>query len=151
MGRNNKYQTHVLPHLEDIPKWYETMSETQIAKKLGIARSSWENYKTKYPELVNCLKKGKDILVEELRDSLRAKAKGYYYTETKDKYEPNENGELMLVERVELRKYAAPDTGAIHLLLKNLDEDWRNDDYKTMKMKEQDLELKKQKVEDEAW
>lgn len=149
MGRKNKYETHVKPYLKDIPKWYETMTEGQIAKKLGIAPSTFELYKTKYPELIDCLSQGKEILIDDLKDSLRKKARGFTYTETKRTYMENEAGEQVGVVRVEsTEKYAAPDTGAIHLLLKNLDNDWRNDDKATMDLKREKLELEKQKSED---
>ena len=44
-----------------------------------------------------------------------------------------------------------PDVAAIHLLLKNLDDDWRNDDRPTMRLKMQKLELEKTKIENESW
>ena len=80
MGRKNKYETNVKPHLAEIPKWYETMTEGQIASKLGVSSSSWENYKNTYPELLQCLRQGKDFLIEELKSTLKKKALGYEYT-----------------------------------------------------------------------
>ena len=151
MGRKNKYESNVKPFLDQIPKWYETMTEGQIAKKLGISTASFENYKLKYPELVACLQRGKEILVDDLKDSLRKKAKGFSYIETKRTYLENELGEQVGAVKVEqTEKYAPPDTGAIHLLLKNLDENWRNDDAETMKLKREKLELDKSKAE-ETW
>lgn len=152
MGRKNKFESNVRPFLNEIPKWYETMTEGQIAKKLGISVASFENYKIKYPELVDCLRKGKDVLVDDLKDSLRKKAKGFYYTETKRTFLENELGEQIGTVRVEqTEKYAAPDTGAIHLLLKNFDESWTNDDKTTLDLKREKLELEKQKAEGESW
>lgn len=151
MGRKNKFETHVKPHLGEIPKWYETMTEGQIAKKLGIAPSTFELYKTKYPELVESLCQGKEILADDLKDSLRKKAKGYYYTETKRTFIENESGEQIGSVKVEqTEKYAAPDTGAIHLLLKNIDDHWRNDDKVTVDLKRKKIELDEQKME-ESW
>lgn len=156
MGRKNKYESHVRPYLADISKWYENMTENQIAKRLGISVASFENYKIKYPELVACLCKGKELLVDDLKDSLRRKAKGFYYTETKRTYVviKNDEGKEEIVGAIKVEqteKYAAPDTGAIHLLLKNLDADWRNDDQATLDMKREKLELDKQKAENESW
>lgn len=151
MGRKNKYESNVKPFLDQIPTWYETMTEGQIAAKLGVSVASFENYKIKYPELVACLSRGKEILVDDLKDSLRKKARGFYYTETKRIYVEGVNGERVGSVRVEqTEKYAAPDTGAIHLLLKNLDADWRNDDQATIDLKREKLELDKQKIE-ESW
>lgn len=149
MGRRNKYETHVKPHLNDIMHWYEDSTEAQIAKKLGISVASFENYKTTYPELVECLKAGKETLIEELKDSLKKKAKGFRYTETK-KIIRNVNGQkTQIIE--EYDRYSPPDTGAIHLLLKNLDDSWRNDDQTTIDLKKQKLELERQKAENDNW
>lgn len=156
MGRKNKYETHVKPYLADITRWYQDMTERQIAKKLGISVASFENYKIKYPELKECLKTGKETLVDDLKDSLRKKAKGFHYKETKRTYIliKDENGVEQISGEIkveEAEKYAAPDTGAIHLLLKNLDEDWHNDDQATLKLKQEQLELAKQKAENADW
>lgn len=152
MGRNSKYKTHVEPHLDEIPTWYEALTEGQIAKKLGISTASFENYKNQYPELVEALRKGKTILADELKDSLRRKAKGFYYTETKRTYVEDEDGQRVGEAKVEMtEKYAAPDTGAIHLLLKNIDPNWKNDDQATLALKREKLELEKQKAEAANW
>ena len=148
MGRKNKYESNVKPYLSEIPKWYETMTEGQIAKKLGISVASFENYKIKYPELVDCLRAGKEILADELKDGLRKKAKGFYYTETKRTFVEIDGVASGAVKVEETKKYAAPDTGAIHLLLKNIDPEWRNDDQTTIDLKKEKLELDKQKTED---
>ena len=71
MGRNNKYQTHVRPFLKDIPEWYETLTEAQIARKLGVSVASFENYKNQYEELREALKNGRETLVEDLKASLK--------------------------------------------------------------------------------
>ena len=154
MGRNNKYETHVKPFLADIPKMYETMTEGQIADKLGVSSTSFEKYKTLYPELVECLRQGKEILSDDLKDTLRKKANGFYYTETKETYieVEKEDGSREKVGEIKVEKtekYAVPDTGAIHLLLKNIDDDWRNDDKATFDLKKEKLEIEKQKSESE--
>lgn len=151
MGRKNKYETHVQPYLKEIPKWYETMTEGQIAAKLGVSKSSFENYKNAYPELRECLKHGKEVLIEELRSTLKKKALGYFYNEVKEKVEPDKYGEMVVVEMTVTRKHVIPDLGSIHLLLKNLDETWHNDDEVTLSIKREQMELAKQKAETEAW
>ena len=149
MGRKSRYETHVKPFLAQITEWYELLTEEQIAKKLGISVASFENYKKKYPELQECLKNGKEHLIEELKSTLKKKAKGFYYEETKT-YIRQENGkEVKTIEKN--KKYAQPDTGAIHLLLKNLDENWRNDDRATYELKREKMELEKQKAEADNW
>lgn len=151
MGRKDKYETHVKPRLNEIAEWYGTMTEREIAKNLGISTASFENYKIRHPELKSYLQKGKEILIGELKTSLKKKAKGFYFKETKRTY-IEVNGEITSEIKVEeTEKYAAPDTGAIHLLLKNLDPEWRNDDQITIDMKREKMELEKEKAENIEW
>ena len=148
-GRKNKYETHIKPYLKKIPKWYLTKTETQIANELGITIQSWIKYKNQYPELAECLQTSKEDLVDELKGILKKKAQGFYYTE-KTKTVIKEGGkESKKIEEKE--KYSQPDTGAIHLLLKNLDPEWRNDDKQTMELKRQQVEIMKQKAEAAEW
>lgn len=150
MGRKNKYESHVKPYLKQIQEWYGDLDERQIAvEKLGIAVSTFENYKKKYPELQEALKKGKQTLIGDLKASLKKKAKGFYYEETKTCIREEGGKQVKVVEKY--KKYAQPDTGAIHLLLKNLDEDWHNDDQSTIDLKRKQLELTERKVEQNEW
>ena len=149
MGRKNKYETNVKPHLKDIPKWYETMTEAQIAKKLGVSVASFEIYKNNYPQLRDCLKSSKDSLIEDLKATLKMTAKGFKYTETKKTIREIDGKKVKIIEEYE--KYSQPDTGAIHLLLKNLDKDWHNDDKQTIEIKRKQLELNERKIDQDEW
>ena len=149
MGRKSKYETHVQPYLEDIEEWFELLNEGQIAKKLGVSVAAFETYKNKYPELKEALKKGREHLVEELKGTLKKKAQGFYYEETKTYIKQEGEKEVKTIEKY--KRYAQPDTGAIHLLLKNLDDTWRNDDRTTIELKQQKMDLEKQKAEDNNW
>lgn len=150
MGRKNKYETHVKPYLNQIQEWYGELDERQIAvDRLGIAVSTWEKYKKQYPELREVLKKGKQELVSELKTSLKKKAKGFYYEETKTCIREVDGKQVKVIEKY--KKYAQPDTGALHLLLKNLDNDWHNDDKTTIDLKKKQLELNERKIEADEW
>ena len=149
MGRKNRYETHVKPYLSEIQEWYQLLTEEQIAKKLGISVASFENYKRQYPELKGTLQNGKQILIEELKDTLKQKAKGFHYKETKKTIREVDGRRTQVIE--EYDRYSPPDTGAIHLLLKNIDDSWRNDDKATMDIKREKLELEKQKAENDNW
>lgn len=146
MGRKDRYESHVKPRLEEIRAWYQLCTEAQIAKKLGISMTTFGRYKREHPELREVLKEGRETLVEDLKLNLKKKAQGYYYEETKTVIRQEGEKEVRVIEKY--KRYAHPDTGAIHLLLKNLDDDWRNDDKPTMEMKRQHLQLAKQKAED---
>lgn len=149
MGRKSRYETHVLPYIDKVREWIQLLTEDQIAKRLGVGHTSLQKYKKEHPELAQALKEGREELVENLKMTLKKKAQGFYYEETKTVVKQEDGAEVKIIERY--KKYAQPDTGAAHLLLKNLDESWRNDDAETMKLKRDRLELDKQKAEDAAW
>ena len=149
MGRKDLYAEQVAPRLEEIKEWIGITGEKEIAKKLGIASSTFEKYKKDHPELRDALKKGREALVEDLKVSLKKKAKGFSYSEEKTVTKVEDGVVTTVTEKYE--KYSPPDTGAIHLLLKNLDPKWRNDDRETMDLKHEKMELEKKKAEDETW
>lgn len=148
-GRKGRYETHVQPYLNDVSEWYGEITEEQIANRLGVSQASFERYKKQYPELQEALKNGRDTLVGELKASLKKKAKGFYFEETRTSIREENGKQIKVVEKT--KRYAQPDTGAIHLLLKNLDPEWRNDDAATMELKKNKAELERQKVEAENW
>ena len=150
MGRKGRYETHVKPYLANISEWYQDMDERQIAvERLGIAVSTFEKYKKEHPELCEALHKGKEQLITELKSALKKKAKGFTYEEKKHTIRDEGGKKVSIIEKY--TKYAPPDTGAIHLLLKNIDPTWTNDDQTTIDMKREQLELAKQKAENENW
>ena len=125
-GRKTKYDTHVVPYLKRIPSWRKQgMTEEQVADKLDIAYSTLNLYKNKYSEFSEALKKGKEELIEELKDSLYKKAMGYEYEETETWLEEVDGVQKKRVKR--MKKVAHPDTGALAFALKNLAPDeWRD-------------------------
>ena len=145
-GRPNKYETHVKPRLKEIEKFCTYMTEKQIAETLGVAYSSFCEYKNKYPELLESLKKGRESLVLELRSTLIRKAKGFNYSEKKI---IKENG--VVVREEEYQKASLPDVAALNLLLKNYDrENWSNDPQ-LLDIKRKELELKKEQAKANEW
>lgn len=145
-GRPNKYETHVKPYLEDIKKWCQTMTEKQIARKLGIAYSSWCLYKNDYSELSETIKKGRQSLVVELKSTLIERAKGFQYTEKKV---IKEGGEVVREEIY--TKSSLPDVAALNLLLKNYDkENWSNDPQ-VIELRKKELELRERQIENNEW
>lgn len=149
MGRKDRYESHVRPKLNDIKKWITTMNEGQIAKKLGINQSTFTRYKAEHEELRAALIAGIEELRDELKDALKKKAKGFKYEETKTVVKDENGKKTKYIEKYE--KYAPPDTGAIHLLLKNIDPDWRNDDKATQDLKKKQVEIAKMKAEENNW
>ena len=71
----SKYFTHVEPKLELIEGWaMDGLTDEQIANKLGIGTSSFYDYKNKYSEFSESLKKGKDIIDYQVEKALLNKA-----------------------------------------------------------------------------
>lgn len=150
MGRKSRYETHVAPYLDKIPIWYETMTEAQIASDmLHISVCSLEKYKAEHEELRDSLSKGKKQLIAQLKDTLKKKAQGFEYEETKTTIRDENGKQVKVIEKY--KKYAQPDTGAIHLLLKNLDENWHNDDTETLEIKKKQVEIAKKKADAAEW
>lgn len=149
MGRKSVWESQIQPKLPLIKEMMKTHTEAQIAKRIGVSTTSFEKYKREKAELRNALQTGKEGLISELKDTLKQKAKGFHYKETKKIIRQIGDKRFTTVEEYE--RYSPPDTGAIHLLLKNLDETWTNDDKPTMELKKQKIELDKQKAESENW
>ena len=143
MGRKNKYYTHIKPHLKEIPEMLQDMTEEQVAKKLGVAYSSWNKYKLEFKELSEVIKKGNTSLVGELKSVLKKRAKGFQYEERKI---IKEHG---VVVREEIHvKSALPDVASINLLLKNYDRDFWSNDPQMIELRKKELELREKKLEE---
>lgn len=145
----DKYAELVEPYLDQIAEWYKTMSVRQIAVKLGVSKTTLYKYAQEHPELQAALDKGKANLVEELHCAIRRRALGYDYEETTVKVEETEDGYKKTTTTV--KKHLPPDLGSLHLLLKNFDDNWRNDDMTTIKHRERELEIKEKRADAELW
>ena len=119
----SKYFTHVEPKLTLIEGWArDGLTDEQIAKNLGIAYSTFREYKNKYSALSAALKKGKEVIDYEVENALLKRALGYEYEEIKSEYECGE-----LIKTTRTVKYVAPDTTAQIFWLKNRRPDkWRD-------------------------
>ncbi len=115
----SKYFTHVEPKLTLIEGWArDGLTDEQIAKNLGIAYSTFREYKNKYSALSASLKKGKEVVDYEVENALLKRALGYEYDEV-----TYENGK----ETKRVTKQVAPDTTAQIFWLKNRKPDkWRD-------------------------
>ena len=149
MGRKNKYDEAVKPHLKDIEDWIRTMTEEQIAKRLGVSVSTLERYKKANPELRAALQNGREWLRVDAMSALIKRALGHKETVKKRVVREEDGKKKTFLEEVE--QYFPPDTGALHLLLKNIDPTWRNDDQTTVEIKKEKLKLDKERAENNQW
>lgn len=98
------------------------LTDEQIAGNMGVSRSTLNSWKDKYPDILDALKKGKEIVDRQVENALLKRALGYEYEEIKEKYEFGE-----LSERTVTKKQVAPDTTAQIFWLKNRKpKDWRD-------------------------
>lgn len=159
-GRKSVYDEKIKCRFDDIERWLKGgATERQVAAALGIAYSTFNKYKVEKTELSDLLKSvDRSEIVCDLRSALIKKALGFDYEEKKTiarkiKFDHPEFGEIpATVIRTETTiKHAAPDVAALNLALKNYDKDnWANDPQ-MLDLKKQEMELRKQMVEDKSW
>ena len=124
MGRPTKYDSHVKPKLNLVVGWArEGLIDEQIAKNLGISVASYYDYKLKYLEFMEALKKGKEVCDFEVEGSLFKRANGYTYDETtqESRLIDTIDGKSVygLVTTKKVTKQVAPDPVSMIFWLKN--------------------------------
>ena len=105
-----KYQNWLDPEaLLLIEAWSrDGLTDEQIARNMGIATSTLYNWKNEHLEILEALKKGKEVVDIQVENALLKRALGYTYKETTS--ECGENGELKVTKVV--TKEVVPDTTA---------------------------------------
>lgn len=121
-----KYREWLEPEgLLKIEGWArDGLTDEQIANNIGISVSCLNNWKNKYVEILESLKRGKEVIDRQVENALLKRALGYEYTETTREYIP-ELDEMKTTKKV--TKQVAPDTTAQIFWLKNRKPDkWRD-------------------------
>ena len=135
-GRRGLYEEWITPDgLTSIEGWArEGMTEADITKKIGIGLSTFAEWKNRFPEIVDALKKGKAPVDFEVENTLLKSALGFTVTvkePIKVKRKTTKNGvgtiEEERVEYAEREIYVKPDSTAQIFWLKNRRPDkWRD-------------------------
>lgn len=101
-----KYESHVEPKLLLIEAWARdgTIDE-DIAKKLGIAYSTFKLYKDKHSALSAALKRGKEVADIEVENALFKRATGYEFTEKKYVSVEMSDDEYTIQQQIAVNKY----------------------------------------------
>ncbi len=110
------------------------LTDEQIADKCGVVRSTLSEWKKKYQDISDSLKKGKEVIDTEVENALLKNAMGYYYEEEvvstkrevtyKDGKRVKEKSEPVVVS---LKRYKQPETTAqIYWLNNRRPKLWRN-------------------------
>lgn len=110
------------------------LTEEQIASNIGVSRTTLFNWKNKEINILNALKKGKEVVDIEVENALLKNATGFSYVEEvvttqkeviyKDGKRVKEISEPVVIE---IKRYKQPDTTAQIYWLNNRKPDkWRN-------------------------
>jgi len=138
--RKTKYHSHVEPKLLLVEAWArDGIIDEDIAKKLGIAYSTFNVYKTKHSELSEALKKGKEVADVEVENALFKRAVGYEYTEKKYVQAEMSDEEYELHQRIVVNKYKLEHPEATTLELRAVELGVSR--YKTMLVEEKTKEV----------
>lgn len=98
------------------------LTDEQLAKKMGINRATLYDWKKKYPDISDALKKGKEIVDIQVENALLKRAFGYDYQE--EKIEKSDKDGVKIVQTL---KHIPPDITAQIFWLKNRRPDkWRD-------------------------
>lgn len=126
-GRRSKYYTHVEPNLERIRKMRQMGEyEENIAKKLGVGVSTWYEYRNRHPELQEALKTSKELLINDISDSLFRMGLGGIVVKKTKRYTKIRAG-VKETHIEELTEEIPPNVAAAIYSLNNLDpERWKN-------------------------
>ena len=119
-----KYEYWLTPEgLLKLEGWArDGLTDEQIAYNMGICRDTLIQWKKKYSDISDTLKKGKEVVDRQVENALLKRALGYKYTEvTKERID----GSLVVTKEVE--KEVVPDTTAQIFWLKNRKpNEWRD-------------------------
>ena len=147
-GRKSKYETNVLPNLEQIKEWRKVGGTIDhICDVLDISKSTWHEYEKQHKEFSDAIKKGTTEFCLDLRGEL-AKLSKKHTLETKKQYikQDMETGHKTQYTEITTKEVDA-DIAAINLLLKNLDRDNWSNDPQNLELRKQELELRRQIAE----
>ena len=119
-----KYQRWLEPEgLLLLEAWArDGLTDEQIAKKMGVSRDTLYDWKKKYSDISDALKKGKEVVDTQVENALLRRALGYDFQE--ERIEVSDKDGKKVVQTV---KHIPPDVGAAAFWLKNRRPDkWRD-------------------------
>lgn len=126
----SKYEYWLTPEgLLKIGGWArDGLTDEQLASNMGISRTTLNEWKKRFPNISDTLKKGKEVVDIQVENALLKRALGYQYKEIteEEKYNPITEEFNIRVTKI-VTKEVAPDTTAQIFWLKNRRPDkWRD-------------------------
>lgn len=115
---SNKYEREIKPKIPKIARWVSSgATNEEVARLLGIARSTFQSYLKKYPEFKAIVDGNKEIADEIVADTVFTTACGFVQAIKKPiKVKRNEEE---VIEYVDEEVYIPPNTTAQIFWLKN--------------------------------
>lgn len=125
-----KYEEWLQPEgLLKIEGWArDGLTDEQIAYNMGVGYSTLQAWKSKYKDIQDTLKRGKEVIDLQVENALLKRALGYSYKETTEELIIDKStGESRLKVTKVVEKEVVPDTTAQIFWLKNRRPDkWRD-------------------------
>lgn len=126
---NGKYHEWLEPDgLLRLEAWArDGLTDEQIVGNMGIGYSTLQAWKSKYQDIQDSLKRGKEVVDVQVENALLKRALGYEFIETTKEPVEGPDGDIVLVTTKTVTKHVQPDTTAQIFWLKNRKpEDWRD-------------------------
>lgn len=125
-GRKSKYDPLSTP-LKAEEYASELLTDAQICVKLGISHETFCQWKRKYVEFSEAIKRGKAVANRELVKAMQKTAEGYYVEEEETVVYLDKNKEPKSYSRIKKKRYIPPSTTTQIFLAKNrMPEDFRD-------------------------
>ena len=71
----SKYESHVLPRFKEIESWVKQgATDEDIFKRLGIGKQTFYDYKKRYVDFADLLKKNYEYCTDQVENALFEKA-----------------------------------------------------------------------------
>jgi transcriptional regulator with XRE-family HTH domain len=104
------------------------LTDDQIAENVGVSRSTLSDWKNKYSDISDSLKRGKEVIDRQVENALLKRALGYEYEEvTKEMvYDPSIGGDALKVTKVIKKQVVADTTAQIFWLKNRKPAEWRD-------------------------
>lgn len=147
MGRKTK-ENVILQNIDVIREMKKKgCSDIQIIKHIGISPATFYKHLKANKELQEAWDYAKAELASDLEGNLYKLAKGgFALTTTRTYTDKDGKPQTEIIE-----KELPPNLGALIFLLKNIQPDKWSNDWQSVNIKKQELELKKQALEKDLW
>lgn len=129
-GARGKYAAWITDEgLIKIEGWArDGLTNEQIAHNIGVTRKTLQDWISKYSDISDSLKRGKEVVDRQVENALLKRALGYQFDEVTRElvYDDDEQKDVLSVTKV-ITKEVAPDTTAQIFWLKNRKpNEWRD-------------------------